>query len=163
MSPVNKFLLLTPWQPLAVCLQAKLEFLESVRTLERLGFNLFASYGTADYYSEHGVKVQPIEWPYSDGNGSKASPPLRRGNASGNSVAASLSIGDYLAQKRVDLVINLPLRQNRSPSSAHRVKINQERVDLHTCIRLSLLLGTPLSLQRVILLGAWQSSMPSPW
>ena len=141
LSPVNRFLLLTPWQPLAVCLQAKTEFLESVRTLERLGFNLFASYGTADYYSEHGVKVQPIEWPYTDGNGRKASPPLHRGNAPGNSVrgnsiAASLSIGDYLAQKRVDLVINLPLRQNRSLSSAHRVKINQERVNLHTCIPL---------------------------
>ena len=39
-------------------LQAKNEFLDSVKTLERLGFHLFASYGTADFYHEHGVKVQ---------------------------------------------------------------------------------------------------------
>lgn len=98
-------------------LQAKIELLESVRTLERLGFNLFASYGTADYYSEHGVKVQPIEWPYSDGNGngsrSQASPPLPRSHSTSTSIAAALSIGDYLTQRKIDLVINLPLRQNR--------------------------------------------------
>ena len=98
-------------------MQAKTELLESVRTLQKLGFNLFASYGTADYYSEHGVKVQAVEWPYSDGNGSRKSPPLHRGNtpsiSHSNSIAASLSIADYLIQKKIDLVINLPLRQNR--------------------------------------------------
>ena len=106
-------------------MQAKTELLDSVRILERLGFCLFASYGTADYYSEHGVKVQPVEWPYSDGNsngnhGSKslASPPPGRSNSHGNSsrgnsIASDLSIADYLTQKKIDLVINLPLRQNR--------------------------------------------------
>ena len=39
------------------CLQAKTEFLESMRTLERLNFTLYASMGTADFYSEHGIKV----------------------------------------------------------------------------------------------------------
>lgn len=83
--------------------------------LEKLGFNLFASYGTADYYSEHGVKVQPVEWPYSDGNGNRGnkSPPVARSNSHGNGIACDLSIADYLTQKKIDLVINLPLRQNR--------------------------------------------------
>ena len=104
-------------------MQAKMELLQSVQVLEKLGFNLFASYGTADFYSEHGVKITPVEWPYSDGNGhnhgnnSQTSPPLRsnsRGSGShGNSVASDLSIADYLVQKKIDLVINLPLRQNR--------------------------------------------------
>ena len=40
-----------------ICLQAKTEFLESMRILERLNFTLYASMGTADFYSEHGVKV----------------------------------------------------------------------------------------------------------
>ena len=39
------------------CLQAKTEFLESMRILERLNFTLYASMGTADFYSEHGIKV----------------------------------------------------------------------------------------------------------
>ncbi len=39
-------------------LQAKNEFLESVRILQHLNFNLYASLGTADFYSEHGIKVR---------------------------------------------------------------------------------------------------------
>ena len=37
-----------------------MELLESVHTLKRLGFDLYASMGTADFYSEHGVKVREI-------------------------------------------------------------------------------------------------------
>ena len=40
--------------------QAKNEFLESVRILERLKFNLYASLGTADFYSEHGITVSHV-------------------------------------------------------------------------------------------------------
>ncbi|CAI8057001.1 CAD protein [Geodia barretti] len=104
--------------------KAKIELLESIRTLQRLGFNLFASYGTADFYSEHGVKLQPVEWPSSNGNGNHSnktqnSPPVTRSNSQssnggrGNGVPSDLSIADYLTQKKIDLVINLPLRQNR--------------------------------------------------
>ena len=39
-------------------LQAKTEFLESMRTLQRLNFTLYASMGTADFYTEHGIKVK---------------------------------------------------------------------------------------------------------
>ncbi len=38
--------------------QNKMELLPTVRTLESLGYNLYASLGTADFYTEHGVKVQ---------------------------------------------------------------------------------------------------------
>ena len=31
--------------------------LESVKQLEQMGFQLFASLGTADFYSDNGVKV----------------------------------------------------------------------------------------------------------
>lgn len=37
--------------------QNKSELLPTVRTLEGLGYNLYASLGTADFYTEHGVKV----------------------------------------------------------------------------------------------------------
>lgn len=41
----------------AVLLQNKSELLPTVRTLESLGYNLYASLGTADFYTEHGIKV----------------------------------------------------------------------------------------------------------
>lgn len=31
--------------------------LPSVKTLQELGFQLYASLGTADFYTEHGIKV----------------------------------------------------------------------------------------------------------
>ena len=37
--------------------KAKNEMLSSVKTLVDLGYQLYASLGTADFYSEHGVKV----------------------------------------------------------------------------------------------------------
>lgn len=37
--------------------QNKSELLPAVQTLESLGYNLYASLGTADFYTEHGVKV----------------------------------------------------------------------------------------------------------
>ena len=38
-------------------IQAKNEMLGSVRLLEQMGFELYASMGTGDFYQEHGVKV----------------------------------------------------------------------------------------------------------
>lgn len=38
-------------------MQNKSELLPTVRTLESLGYNLYASLGTADFYTEHGIKV----------------------------------------------------------------------------------------------------------
>ena len=39
------------------CFQSKSEMLPSVKTLQELGFQLYASLGTADFYTEHGIKV----------------------------------------------------------------------------------------------------------
>lgn len=43
----------------------KLEMLPSVQKLHRMGFNLFATAGTADFIQEHGipVKVRSSAWP----------------------------------------------------------------------------------------------------
>ena len=70
--------------------------LPHVKTLQELGFDLYASLGTADFYTEHDVKVKPVDWPFEEG-----------GN--GSSV---MSITDYLAANKFDMVINLPLRKN---------------------------------------------------
>lgn len=38
-------------------LQDKTELLPAIKALEQMGYNLYASMGTADFLSEHGVKV----------------------------------------------------------------------------------------------------------
>ncbi len=40
-----------------VCLQSKVELLPTIRNLESMGYQLYASMGTADFYSEQGIKV----------------------------------------------------------------------------------------------------------
>lgn len=37
--------------------QHKLELLPSVRALHSMGYKLYASMGTGDFYAEHGVEV----------------------------------------------------------------------------------------------------------
>lgn len=37
--------------------QHKMELLESIRNLKTMGYKLYASMGTADFYTEHGIKV----------------------------------------------------------------------------------------------------------
>ncbi|CAH3149400.1 unnamed protein product [Porites evermanni] len=78
--------------------KSKTEMLPSVRTLQELGFKLYASPGTADFYTEHGIKIKTVDWPFEEG-----------GNG-----ANERSILDYLAQNKFDMVINLPLRTSGS-------------------------------------------------
>lgn len=35
-----------------------MELLPSMRVLQKMGYKLYASLGTADFYNEHGVKVR---------------------------------------------------------------------------------------------------------
>lgn len=75
----------------------KNELLPAVRTLAQMGYKLYASLGTADFYSTHGIQVEPVEWAY-ENIGETAT----KGQLS--------SMADYLARKEFDLVINLPMR-----------------------------------------------------
>ncbi|ELT96818.1 hypothetical protein CAPTEDRAFT_177358 [Capitella teleta] len=85
----------------------KMELLSTVRTLENMGFKLYASMGTADFYSEHGIKVKAVDWPYEDtGDNSKSSSFHQR------------SIADYLSENKFDLVINLPMRDGGSRAAS---------------------------------------------
>ncbi|CAL4059135.1 unnamed protein product, partial [Meganyctiphanes norvegica] len=42
----------------------KTEMLPAVRTLSQMGFKLYASLGTADFYSTHGITLTPLEFIY---------------------------------------------------------------------------------------------------
>nr|XP_020663975.1 CAD protein [Pogona vitticeps] len=80
----------------------KSELLSTVRTLESLGYSLYASLGTADFYTEHGIKVKAVDWHFEEaeaGEGPCKENPQR-------------SILDYLAENHFDLVINLSMRNS---------------------------------------------------
>jgi carbamoyl-phosphate synthase large subunit len=67
--------------------EAKAAFLEASRTLQRLGLTLYATRGTAEFLRGHGIGTTVLHWPLD---------------------AASPNVMEYLAAKRIDLVINIP-------------------------------------------------------
>ncbi|XP_051951899.1 CAD protein [Xyrauchen texanus] len=77
----------------------KTELLSTVQTLESLGYNLYASLGTADFYTEHGVKVMAVDWPFEEETDCPNKDKQR-------------NIMDYLEENHFDLVINLSMRNS---------------------------------------------------
>ena len=70
----------------------KLEMLPFVGKLHKMGYNLFATAGTADYLQEHGVPVKYLEILASDEENQKS----------------EYSLTQHLANNLIDLYINLP-------------------------------------------------------
>jgi carbamoyl-phosphate synthase/aspartate carbamoyltransferase len=68
----------------------KKELLPSVTKLQKLGFKIFATAGTADYLAEHGVPVQYLEM------------------MSDEDQKSEYSLTQHLANNMIDLYINLP-------------------------------------------------------
>ncbi len=70
----------------------KLEMLPSIAKLHRLGYNLFATAGTADYLQEHNIPVKYLEILSSEQENQKS----------------EYSLTQHLAKNLIDLYINLP-------------------------------------------------------
>jgi carbamoyl-phosphate synthase/aspartate carbamoyltransferase len=68
----------------------KLEFLPSVHKLHHLGYNIFATPGTADFISEHHIPVIFLDLIDTDDEKKK-----------------QYSIAKYISEKKIDLYINL--------------------------------------------------------
>ena len=94
----------------------KINLLESVKMLENLGFSLYASRGTADFYSEHSIKVETVDWRSEDSNGlkNKSSPHVSLDNNEENYPAPTdqRTVADYLMSKHFDLLINIPMKSS---------------------------------------------------
>ena len=105
-----------------------MNLLESVKLLEDMGFALYASRGTADFYQEHSIKVETVDWCYEDGaahhdtNSAAGGNGIKRVNSSNETTAqldeqSSLAnnqrtVADYLMSKHFDLVINVPMKSH---------------------------------------------------
>ncbi|XP_042324499.1 CAD protein isoform X2 [Sceloporus undulatus] len=83
----------------------KSELLSTVHTLESLGYSLYASLGTADFYTEHGIKVKAVDWHFEEAAAAEGSEVAGKENH-------QRSILDYLAENHFDLVINLSMRNS---------------------------------------------------
>ncbi|MCJ1472383.1 hypothetical protein MMC13_001030 [Lambiella insularis] len=80
----------------------KLEMLPSIQKLHRLGYNLFATAGTADYLQEHGLPVKYLEILWNEEAHQKS----------------EYSLTQHLANALIDLYINLPSSNRfRRPAS----------------------------------------------
>lgn len=82
----------------------KLEMLPSVQKLHSLGYNIFATAGTADFLQEHGVPVKYLEALEDDDEG--------------KSQKSEYSLNQHIANNLIDLYINLPSKNRyRRPAS----------------------------------------------
>ncbi|KAI0262027.1 carbamoyl-phosphate synth [Gloeopeniophorella convolvens] len=80
----------------------KVELLPSVQKLQAVGYNIFATSGTADFLSEHGVSCKYLETLGDDGGELKS----------------EYSLTQHLANNLIDMYINLPSKNRyRRPAS----------------------------------------------
>ena len=86
--------------------KAKQELLTAIRVLKELGFELYASIGTADYYEAHNISIHPIDWKYEQTETSFSGFESGSGNMDSPSMENNpqLTIADYLANGSFDLV-----------------------------------------------------------
>lgn len=64
-----------------------------------MGFKLYASMGTADFYISHKIDVEPVQWTFED---------IAHNSEPNTNELCHLA--DFLSKKHFDLVINLPMR-----------------------------------------------------
>ena len=86
--------------------KAKQELLGAIRTLKELGYELYASIGTADFYEANEIAINPIDWKYEETESNLNA--LENGNGSGDAFNVEsnrqTTIADYLANGSFDLV-----------------------------------------------------------
>lgn len=88
----------------------KVQLLESVKILESMGFELYASRGTADFYSEHNIKIECVDWKTDNDDGAahkKSSP-----QSSSIEQDENYSVSDYLTRNHFDFLINIPMKSS---------------------------------------------------
>ncbi|RIJ50232.1 carbamoyl-phosphate synthase (glutamine-hydrolyzing) large subunit [Maribellus luteus] len=83
--------------------RGKLELLNSARMLVERGFNIFATEGTHKFFRDNGIENTLIYWPDEEGQ--------------------SPNTLDYIKQKKIDLVINIPKNHtNRELKNGYTIR-----------------------------------------
>ncbi|WP_320052305.1 carbamoyl-phosphate synthase (glutamine-hydrolyzing) large subunit [uncultured Acetobacteroides sp.] len=89
--------------------RSKIELLNSARMLRDKGYNLFATRGSAQFLNDNGVQVTVLHWPDED---------------------AKPNTLDYLRERKIDLVINIPKNLSKS-ELANDYTIRRSAVDFN--------------------------------
>nr|XP_040572365.1 CAD protein-like [Lepeophtheirus salmonis] len=78
----------------------KQEMLPSIQLLHQMGYKLYGSLGTSDFYHTYGVPVEPIKWMYEN---------IGENIQIDKMAGDMINMADYLSNQHFDLVINLPM------------------------------------------------------
>ena len=83
--------------------RSKVDLLDACRLLQQKGYNLFATGGTQRFLAENGVESTYVAWPDDE--------------------EAALKVNDMIAEKRFDLVINIPKNlTERELTNGYRIR-----------------------------------------
>ncbi|MDR2501000.1 MAG: carbamoyl-phosphate synthase (glutamine-hydrolyzing) large subunit [Treponema sp.] len=88
-------------------IEEKLDFLDSARKLERMGYELFASRGTAKFLLANSVPVRALNWPLE---------------------SKEPNIASYIRRREIDMIINIP-KNNRALELKNDYIIRRMAVD----------------------------------
>ncbi|MFW9928415.1 MAG: carbamoyl-phosphate synthase (glutamine-hydrolyzing) large subunit [Candidatus Thorarchaeota archaeon] len=119
--------------------ELKSKFLPSVRKLSEMGYTLFGTEGTANFYELNGIKINILHWPLDS----------RKPN-----------VLDFLQNRQIDIVINIP-KNNEEQELNNDYLIRRTAVDysipLITNLQVSILLVEALSTTNIeeLLIKAW--------
>ena len=89
--------------------RSKIELLNSARMLRDKGYNLFATRGSAQFLNDNGIQATVLHWPDED---------------------AKPNTLDYLREKKIDLVINIPKNLTKT-ELANDYTIRRSAVDFN--------------------------------
>jgi len=104
-------------------LQSKLEFLQSAKDLIDMGLTIYCSQGTYDFYSSRGVSVSLLHKP---------------------STNVQPNVKNYLAEGKIDLVINIRDSKADAGSLTDGYHIRRTAVDFSVCLLTDVKLATLL-------------------
>lgn len=84
--------------------KAKQELLTAIRTLKELGYELYASIGTADFFEANNISVNAIDWKYEQTETNAVASENGNGDQSNMENSQQTTIADYLANGSFDMV-----------------------------------------------------------
>ena len=100
-------------------LKGKVDLLEPIKQLEKSGYAIFATDGTAKFLKENGVNASVVSWPDEDGDN---------------------KVMDMIADHKFDLIINVPKNQTkRELTNGYRIRRGaiDHNIPLMTNVRLA--------------------------
>jgi carbamoyl-phosphate synthase large subunit len=118
----------------------KFEFVETAKKLIKLGYNLYATEGTSLYLKKHGINNTMLEKVKTQSSKLKTTVQKSKLNAKSDVKPGVPNLLDYLNERKLDLVINIPKNYNRDEETAGYL-IRRKAIDLNIPLITNLQIG----------------------